>query len=168
VEGAVCELRPNGVLGSSPQKKWPPGRSKSGHPADAPTPGPTVQWRRGGRYSFPYYLRYRARPLSLAAPFLFPIASGAALALAYSDASGSSPSELRLYGVLRSSRAALLSVYLSLEPTDRPQAALKNTMADAPTTTTTRIRIRMAGSSTTSSALPVLVECISRIPTVAR
>jgi hypothetical protein len=41
-------------------------------------------------------------------------------------------------------------------------------MADAPTTTTTNTSIRMAGSSTTTSALPVLVECVSRIPTVAR
>src|SRR5215212_8157005 len=29
------------------------GRPKSGHPADAPIPRPTVHWRRGGRYSFP-------------------------------------------------------------------------------------------------------------------
>jgi hypothetical protein len=48
------------------------------------------------------------------------------------------------------------------------QAALKYTMADAPTTTRIRSSIRMAGSSTTRSALPVVVECISRIPTVAR
>jgi hypothetical protein len=40
-------------------------------------------------------------------------------------------------------------------------------MADAPTTTTTNTNIRMAGSSTTRSALPVVVECVSRIPPVA-
>jgi hypothetical protein len=55
-----------------------------------------------------------------------------------------------------------------LQQPDPHQAALKNTMADAPTTTTTKASIRMAGSSTTRSALPVVVECISRIPTVAR
>jgi hypothetical protein len=55
-----------------------------------------------------------------------------------------------------------------LEQTDPHQAALKNTMADAPTTTRTKSNIKMAGSSTTRSALPVVVECISRIPTVAR
>jgi hypothetical protein len=41
-------------------------------------------------------------------------------------------------------------------------------MADAPTTTTTKSKIRIAGSTTTSSALPVVVVCISRIPTVAK
>src|SRR5215218_9613784 len=55
-----------------------------------------------------------------------------------------------------------------LDQTDPHQAALKNTMADAPTTTNTNTRIKIAGSSTTSSALPVVVACISRIPTVAR
>jgi hypothetical protein len=55
-----------------------------------------------------------------------------------------------------------------LEQTDPHQAALKNTIADAPTTTRTKTNTRMAGSSTTSSALPVVVACISRIPTVAR
>jgi hypothetical protein len=55
-----------------------------------------------------------------------------------------------------------------LEQNDPHQAALKYTMADAPTTTRTKTSIRMAGSSTTRSALPVVVECISRIPTVAR
>ena len=54
------------------------------------------------------------------------------------------------------------------EQTNRPQAALKNTIADAPTTTTTKTSIKMAGSSTTRSALPVVVACISRMPTVAR
>jgi hypothetical protein len=44
-----------------------------------------------------------------------------------------------------------------LEQTDPPQAALKYTMADAPTTTRTKTRIKMAGSTTTSSALPVVV-----------
>jgi hypothetical protein len=68
-------------------------------------------------------------------------------------------SEVRVRQVLRPSL---------LEQTDPHQAALKNTMADAPTTTTTKTSITMAGSSTTRSALPVLVECISRIPTVAR
>jgi hypothetical protein len=63
--------------------------------------GPPYTGVEAGATSFPYYLRYRARRLSLAAPSLFPIASGAALA--YSETSGSSPSELRLYGVLRSS-----------------------------------------------------------------
>ena len=55
-----------------------------------------------------------------------------------------------------------------IEKTDRHQAALKNTIADAPATTTIKTRIKMAGSSTTSSALPVVVACISRMPTVAR
>ena len=41
-------------------------------------------------------------------------------------------------------------------------------MADAPTTTRTKTSITMAGSTTTSSALPVVVACISRIPTVAK
>jgi hypothetical protein len=68
-------------------------------------------------------------------------------------------SEVRVWRVIRPSL---------LEQTDPHQAALKNTMADAPTTTTTNTSIRMAGSSTTSSALPVVVACISRIPTVAR
>src|SRR3712207_8822915 len=49
-----------------------------------------------------------------------------------------------------------------------PQAALKNTMADAPASTTTNANIRIAGSNTTRSALPVVVACISRMPTVAR
>jgi hypothetical protein len=47
-----------------------------------------------------------------------------------------------------------------------PQAALKNKMADAPTTTNTRIKI--AGSNTTRSALPVVVACISLMLTVAK
>jgi hypothetical protein len=68
-------------------------------------------------------------------------------------------SEVRVRRVLRPSL---------LEQPDPHQAALKNTMADAPTTTTTKTRIKMAGSSTTSSALPVVVACISRIPTVAK
>jgi hypothetical protein len=68
-------------------------------------------------------------------------------------------SEVRIRRVLRASLP---------KQTDPHQAALKNTMADAPTTTTTKTSITMAGSSTTRSALPVLVECISRIPTVAR
>jgi hypothetical protein len=55
-----------------------------------------------------------------------------------------------------------------LEQNDLYQAALKYTMADAPTTTRIKSSIRMAGSSTTRSALPVVVACISRIPTVAR
>jgi hypothetical protein len=55
-----------------------------------------------------------------------------------------------------------------LEQTDSNQAALKNTMADAPTTTTTKASIRMAGSTTISSALPVVVACISLRPTVAK
>jgi hypothetical protein len=41
-----------------------------------------------------------------------------------------------------------------LEQSDPHQAALKYTMADAPTTTTTNTSIKMAGSSTTRSALP--------------
>jgi hypothetical protein len=41
-------------------------------------------------------------------------------------------------------------------------------MADAPTTTTTKISITMAGSTTISSALPVVVACISLMPTVAK
>ena len=49
-----------------------------------------------------------------------------------------------------------------------PQAALKYTMADAPTTTKTNASTKIAGSKTTSSALPVVVPCISRMPTVAR
>ena len=49
-------------------QKWAPGRPKSGRLAVAPTPGPAVHWRRGGRcYSLPTFLKYRARPLSLAA-----------------------------------------------------------------------------------------------------
>jgi hypothetical protein len=55
-----------------------------------------------------------------------------------------------------------------LEQTDSHQAALKNTMADAPTTTTTKASITMAGSTTISSALPVVVACISLMPTVAK
>jgi hypothetical protein len=55
-----------------------------------------------------------------------------------------------------------------LEQTDSHQAALKNTMADAPTTTTTKASIKMAGSTTISSALPVVVACISLMPTVAK
>ncbi len=55
-----------------------------------------------------------------------------------------------------------------LKQPDPHQAALKNTMADAPTTTTTNTSIRMAGNNTTRSALPVVVACISLIPTVAR
>jgi hypothetical protein len=38
----ISGVRGNGVLGNSPQVKWPPGRC-----AD---PEPAVQWRRGGRY----------------------------------------------------------------------------------------------------------------------
>jgi hypothetical protein len=49
-------------------EKCPPGRPKNGHPAVAPTPVPTVHWRRGGRYCLPTILKYRARFLSLAAP----------------------------------------------------------------------------------------------------
>ena len=75
--------------------------------------------------------------------------------------------ELRLEGVLRSSGSALLDNPL-LGQTGWPQAALKNTMADAPTTTKTNTSTRMAGSSTTKSALPVVVACISRMPKVAR
>ena len=48
------------------------------------------------------------------------------------------------------------------------QTALKYKRADAPTSTRTRTSIKMAGSNTTRSALPVVVPCISRIPTVAR
>src|SRR5215208_1748117 len=55
-----------------------------------------------------------------------------------------------------------------LEQDDLYQAALKYTMAEAPTTTRIKSSMRMAGSSTTRSALPVVVACISRIPTVAR
>jgi hypothetical protein len=55
-----------------------------------------------------------------------------------------------------------------LEHTDSHQAALKYTMADAPTTTTTKASIKMAGSTTISSALPVVVACISLMPTVAK
>jgi hypothetical protein len=64
--------------------------------------------------------------------------------------------ELRVGRVLRSSLRDQTNPYW---------AALKNTMADAPTTTKTKTTIKMAG---TTSALPVVVACISRIPTVAK
>jgi hypothetical protein len=51
---------------------------------------------------------------------------------------------------------------------DSLQTALKYKRADAPTSTRTSTSIKMAGSNTTRSALPVVVPCISRIPTVAR
>jgi hypothetical protein len=72
-------------------------------------------------------------------------------------------------GSRRSESGSSCSVnLLQHEQTNHPQAALKNTMADAPTTTKTKTSIKMAGSTTTRSALPVVVACISRMPTVAR
>jgi hypothetical protein len=66
---------PSLLLGAAFAEKCPPGRPKNGHPAVAPTPVPTVHWRRGGRYCcrggrycLPTFLKYRARFLSLAAP----------------------------------------------------------------------------------------------------
>jgi hypothetical protein len=69
--------------------------------------------------------------------------------------------ELRPNGHLGSLSPAGTSALPNLANRPSYQAALKNRMADAPTTTTST-SIRMAGTSTTRSALPVLVECISR------
>src|SRR3712207_4053996 len=71
-------------------------------------------------------------------------------------------------GVLSEVRARALLKNSLPEQANRPQAALKYTMADAPTSTTTKTSIKMAGSNTTRSALPVVVACISRMPTVAK
>ena len=77
--------------------------------------------------------------------------------------------ELREYGVLRCFRVRLFSLRNSQHEQANPsQAALKNTMADAPTTTKTKTSIKMAGSTTIRSALPEVVACISRMPTVAK
>src|SRR5215211_4850211 len=65
-------------------------------------------------------------------------------------------------------RRVILPDHRAPEGSGRTQATLKYTTADAPTNTTTRTKTRMAGSNTTRSARPVVVECISRIPTVAR
>jgi hypothetical protein len=75
--------------GAAFAEKWPPGRPKSGHPADAPPPGPAVHWRRGGgRYSFPTTSSTAPGPHSLAAPTLHITSGGAAFS-----------SSWRVYGV---------------------------------------------------------------------
>ena len=68
VRGVVCRRNPSPRFEPTiPPRKWPRGRSKSGHLADAAAPSTDVELRRGGALLLTYP-QLRARPLSLAAP----------------------------------------------------------------------------------------------------